>query len=162
MNADGPAPCDRGQNVWWGQSFTADNLAALRQALRHHAGRAGLDDDSLDDLCMAAHELITNAPRHGGGHGKVELRRDANTIICQVIDQGPGFTTPPDDVQRPPAHVAGGRGLWLARQLTHHFTLEHRPDGVTACVAMHLPDAGGERAASLHAHPAMRANGMIP
>ncbi|MFI5497062.1 ATP-binding protein [Actinoplanes sp. NPDC051859] len=153
MNADGPAPGDRGQDVRWNQSFTADDLAALRQALRHHAGRAGLNDDALDDLCMAAHELITNALRHGGGYGEVELRRDADTIVCQVIDQGPGFTASPDDLQRPPAHVAGGRGLWLARQLTHHLTLEHRSNGVTASVAMHLTNSHSAPAASATCPP---------
>ena len=131
----------------WSQAFTIDDLAQLRQALRREAQHRGLRGDRLADLLCAAHELVINAVRHGGGYGTVELRHDADMLICQVIDEGPGFPAAvPIGALPPPINVPGGRGLWLAHQLTDGLTLRNHSSGVTASVALRLPGTEGGQA----------------
>src|SRR3954451_5722577 len=118
--------------------FTAADLPALRGAGRGRAREAGLSGVPLDDLVVAVHELATNAVRHGGGRGRLDLRRDGDTLICDVTDRGPGFGEVPVPSGPPPAEVPGGRGLWLARLLTDTLLLSDGPDGVTVSVTMCL------------------------
>lgn len=127
----------------WSQAFTVDDLTQLRQALRRQAQHRGLHGERLADLLSAAHELVINAVRHGGGYGTVQLRHDADMLICEVTDEGPGFPAAvPTRASPPPTDGPGGRGLWLADQLTDGLTVRNHPSGVTASVALRLP--GGE------------------
>ena len=128
----------------WSQAFTVDDLAQVRQALRQQAQHCGVRVDRLADLLSAAHELVINAVRHGGGYGTVELRHDADMLICEVTDEGPGFPAAvPTGALPPPTDMPGGRGLWLAHQLTDGLTLRNHPSGVTASVALRLPSIDG-------------------
>jgi serine/threonine-protein kinase RsbW len=154
----GPAPASLsdGATLLWAESFTADTVTALRHDLIAVIGSAGLFGPRADDFALAAHELVTNAIRHGGGAGRLELRLLADVLICDVIDRGGGADGLP--VRLPPADQLGGRGLWLAHQLAGSLMLTRRPDGVTASVSVcvsqtpaalrHLP-APGESGAGL-------------
>jgi serine/threonine-protein kinase RsbW len=122
--------------------FSAATLTELRHLVHVHAQRAGLADHALDDFVMAVHELATNAVRHGGGSGRLELRRATDTLVCEVIDRGPGFPAGvPAGSTPPPAERPGGRGLWLARLFTDTLIITDGPSGVTACVTACLPQA---------------------
>jgi serine/threonine-protein kinase RsbW len=124
------------------QTFTAQTMPALRHAVRAYARRSGLTGDPLDDFVIAVHELIGNAVRHGGGRGRLHLRRDGDTLVCDVTDNGPGFATAVPAATAPPSpHTLGGRGLWLARQLTDTLLISDGPDGVTVSVTVCLPPA---------------------
>ncbi|WP_280841626.1 ATP-binding protein [Micromonospora sp. A200] len=92
----------------------------------------GLTGDAGYDFVLAVHELATNAVRHGGGRGHLELRRQDDVLTCEIIDQGPAPGHLP--VRLPAVDTAGGRGLWLAHQLTEGLILTRRLDGVTATV----------------------------
>ncbi|WP_435585935.1 ATP-binding protein [Micromonospora aurantiaca (nom. illeg.)] len=110
--------------------FTAETVTALRHLLAVKVAAAGLSGGDGDDFVLAVHELVTNAVRHGGGSGHLELRHVDDVLVCEVMDHGAG--SEPLPVELPPVHAPGGRGLWLAHQLTCGLTLTHRPDGVTA------------------------------
>ncbi|MBG0567998.1 ATP-binding protein [Actinoplanes aureus] len=128
---------DHPPDVAWLQHFDGDGVSQLRRTLHCWAERAGLDGDTLEDFLTAAYELITNAVRHGGGHGTVHVWTQADAVVCEVRDEGPGFSVPPPATLRPPAaNVPGGRGLWLAQQLTHTLTLQSSKAGVTASVTV--------------------------
>jgi anti-sigma regulatory factor (Ser/Thr protein kinase) len=116
------------------ESFTADSVTALRHAVLAAIGSAGLSGPRADDFALAVHELMTNAVRHGGGSGRLELRLLADVVTCEVIDQGGGADGLP--VRLVPADQPGGRGLWLAHQLAGSLMLVRRPDGVTASVSV--------------------------
>ena len=82
------------------QTFTADNLFALRNAVAAHGAEAGLSDQRLSDLVLLAHELASNAIRHGGADtrapGRLRLWRaveaDGRTaVVCEISDSGPGL-----------------------------------------------------------------------
>jgi len=137
--ADARRPSE-GSCPGWSQAFTIDDLAQLRQALRRQAQHRGLHGERLADLLSAAHELVINAVRHGGGYGTIELRHDADMLICEVIDEGPGFPAAvPTGALPPLTDVPGGRGLWLAHQLTDGLKVRNHPSGVTASVTLRLP-----------------------
>jgi serine/threonine-protein kinase RsbW len=116
------------------ESFTADTVTVLRHAVLAVAGSAGLSGAQADDFALAVHELVSNAVRHGGGAGRLELRVLADVLTCEVVDQGGDVDGLP--VRLPPTDQPGGRGLWLAHQLTGSLMLVRRPDGVTASVSV--------------------------
>ncbi|WP_328478441.1 ATP-binding protein [Actinoplanes sp. NBC_00393] len=134
MSADRP---EYPPEVAWSQNFDGEDVSQLRRTLRDRAERVGLDRDTLEDFLTAAYELITNAVRHGGGSGTVYVCTQGSAVVCEVRDEGPGFSMPPPTILRPPpANVPGGRGLWLAQQLAHTLTLHSSEAGVTASITV--------------------------
>ncbi|WP_250036462.1 ATP-binding protein [Paractinoplanes maris] len=124
------------------QEFAREQVTALRHAVARQAQAAGLRDDALDDFVTAVHELVINAVRHGGGRGLLRLRRDDDTLICDVIDHGGGFADGvPLPAGPPAANVTGGRGIMLARLLTDTLLISDTPAGVTATVTFCLTAA---------------------
>ena len=59
------------------RDFTHDDLTALRQEIERFAAGHGLADLALYRFVVAVNELTTNAVRHGGGAGVLELRTPA-------------------------------------------------------------------------------------
>jgi len=98
-----------------------------------------LTGDAAFDFVAAVHELVTNAVRHGGGHGRPELSLQDRTLICSISDHGRGASGLP--AGPPPNDRPGGRGLYLARQLTGTILIDQHGDGVTAPVTVELPTA---------------------
>jgi anti-sigma regulatory factor (Ser/Thr protein kinase) len=121
-------------DVVFQQGFTERDVTALRGAVRATIAAAGLSGDTAEDFLLAIHELVTNAVRHGGGSGQLQLRLVGDVLVCEIIDHGgPPGKLP---VRLPPTDQPGGRGLWMAHQLTASLLLTQRPDGVTASVSV--------------------------
>jgi len=123
------------------QPFDADTLYQLRSAVAAHGSELGLVDPTLTDLVLTAHELASNAVRHGGvapsEPGRLRLWRDGDVVMCEVSDHGPGLSEP-DNVGRFPAPPGanGGRGLWIIRQVARDVAIETSPDGTTVTAAI--------------------------
>jgi anti-sigma regulatory factor (Ser/Thr protein kinase) len=99
--------------------FGLTHLSEVRRAIADVAHGCGLERDDVDQFVLAANEIVANVIAHGGGYGQVKVWSDDDRIHCQVADNGPGLPTgyeaPP---QPPPPSAPGGRGLWLASQLS--------------------------------------------
>lgn len=142
MNSDpGPrqAPPSAGTGVL-AHAFDVDSLYALRAAVAAHAAEAGLPQQRVYDVVIAAHELAANAVRHGAGHGRLRLWADSRALHCQVSDNGPAER----DAARPDAAVwprVRGHGLWIIEQVADQVTLDRRLTGttVTATFAISSP-----------------------
>jgi anti-sigma regulatory factor (Ser/Thr protein kinase) len=133
----GPAPDER---YAFEQRFDRDSLVALRAAVAAHADMLGLDESRVADLVLVAHELASNAVRHGGGSGWLRMWVSDSTLCCQISDKGNGFEYPrPDEHRRPPLGATGGRGLWIAARLADVLELITGPDGTVATVRLRLP-----------------------
>src|SRR5262249_36161967 len=106
------------------QTFDAESLFHLRSAVAAHGTDLGMAEPVLEDLVLVAHELASNAVRHGQATsavpGRLRLWRDGDLIFCEVSDQGPGIADPETvgTMQVPPG-ATGGRGLWIVRQVVH-------------------------------------------
>ncbi|OJF10579.1 hypothetical protein BG844_31410 [Couchioplanes caeruleus subsp. caeruleus] len=124
------------------QDFDAETVTDVRHAVRRRAEKAGLAGDALEGFVIAVHELVANAVRHGGGRGSLRLRRDDDTLVCDVTDYGTGFPHGlPVAGGPPPANTPGGRGILMARHFTDSLLFSDGPDGVTATVTVCLPVA---------------------
>lgn len=141
-----------GSRVLLSERFTESTVPALRGVLSAAVGAAGLAGEPAEDFVLAVHELMANAIRHGGGAGLLQLRQLDDVLTCEIVDHGQGVDGLP--VHLPPTDQPGGRGLWLAHQLTGSLMLTRRADGVTASVNVCLtaaPAAAPQQPAPRHA-----------
>ncbi|MEE6309447.1 ATP-binding protein [Plantactinospora veratri] len=128
------------------ETFDGDRVTEIRHAVAARAEAAGLSGARLDDFVLAVNELMTNAVRHGGGQGWLRLWRTGEILYCLVSDTGAGIGADRlDDRRRPLPEIAGGWGLWLARQLSDEMVVDSGPAGTTVRISAHLDDTGTER-----------------
>jgi len=119
------------------QAFDLDGLVALRSAVAAHADRLGLTPARIPELVLVAHELASNAVRHGGGHGRVRVWRDGAAVVCEIRDSGPGLAAARvDSYGRPAVDAPGGRGLWLAHMLCDDLAVVSDATGTVATASM--------------------------
>lgn len=116
--------------------FDADRITGLRHEVTRCAIAAGLHAQRLEDFVLAVNEIVTNAVRHAGGHGRLRMWLVGAILQCEVVDQGRGI---PDDEDEgtvlPPSYAVSGRGLWLARHLCDTLTVHTGPEGTTITLA---------------------------
>jgi anti-sigma regulatory factor (Ser/Thr protein kinase) len=96
--------------------FYAADLAGLRSVVHRLCGQAGLSDDAVEDLVLAAHELATNSVRHGGGQGVLSAWTQPGSLVLEIRDAG-RITDPLVGREFAAALDEGGRGVWMANQL---------------------------------------------
>jgi anti-sigma regulatory factor (Ser/Thr protein kinase) len=141
--ADAPHPAHRHEaevRPSLDQPFDAEALFTLRSAVAAHASEMGAGP-ALADTILVAHELSTNAVRHGGGSGRLRLWRSGEHLYCEVTDQGPGLSDPEHaGTRRPSPSIPGGRGLWIARQMAD-VQIETTPAGTRITAAIPIPPA---------------------
>jgi anti-sigma regulatory factor (Ser/Thr protein kinase) len=124
------------------RAFDGADISGLRHLIARYAAAAGLTGQPLDDFVLAVNELVTNAVRHGGGAGGLWIWRSDDALVCEVSDRGSGIADGgPDGHLRPSPRVAGGWGLWLARQLSESMIVDTGADGTRVRVSTALPDA---------------------
>ncbi|MEU4690501.1 ATP-binding protein [Actinoplanes sp. NPDC023714] len=104
-------------------------LSGLRSTLSGWAAGHRFTGDAREDLVLAVVEVATNGLRHGGTPVRVRAWHHHGTLIVQCDDSGTqpipaaaGYLRP-----EPSAALAGGRGLWLARQLADVVTVSSVP-----------------------------------
>jgi anti-sigma regulatory factor (Ser/Thr protein kinase) len=100
-------------------------LAALRGELSRHGAGNGLTGVALTHFVLAVNEIVTNAVRYAGGHGRVCLSRHADELWCVVTDDGPGIPRRCLDpsARRGPDQI-GGQGIWLAQRICVRVHIE--------------------------------------
>jgi anti-sigma regulatory factor (Ser/Thr protein kinase) len=93
-----------------------NQLAALREFVRENAGRHGLALDRLEDLVLAANEVVSNSLQHGGGRCSISVWDADGSVVCEVRDRGL-IVDPLVGRLAPSPNAPAGRGLWLANHL---------------------------------------------
>jgi anti-sigma regulatory factor (Ser/Thr protein kinase) len=109
--------------------------------VRVHADRLGADKGRAEDLTMMAHELASNAVRHGGGRGRLRLWRAGLALLCEVSDRGPGLDDDRAGRERPAHSAPGGRGLWIVRQLADRVDVQTGPTGTIVTIVLTVSGA---------------------
>jgi anti-sigma regulatory factor (Ser/Thr protein kinase) len=143
-----PLPGEESDGVALDQSFTSENLFALRSAVAAHGSELGLAGAVLADLVLVAHELAANAVRHGGASvtapGRLRLWREGGTVVCEVTDDGPGLTDPSVGTEPVAVQANSGRGIWIARQVAGAVTITTGAQGgTTVRITLVPPDGAG-------------------
>jgi anti-sigma regulatory factor (Ser/Thr protein kinase) len=123
------------------QPFTARDLYSLRAAVVAHASSLGAPPVQVEGLLIVASELATNAIRHGGGGGRLRLWRNHTRLHLEVSDDGPGLADPMVGSKPPGPMAAGGRGMWICRQLADDLHITNGPGGTTITATL---DLGGQ------------------
>jgi anti-sigma regulatory factor (Ser/Thr protein kinase) len=126
-------------NLAMSRSFEAGDIALIRRLVSDHLALTGLNSSRRQDLILAIDEIATNAVRHGGGRGLLELWLTAGRLCFRITDQGPGMGS--DSAAATPAMAPaptqlGGRGLWIARQVVDEITITTGADGTAVTGAM--------------------------
>ena len=112
------------------REFGGNGLVELRHEVERRAQDSGLNDLALYRFVVAVNEVTTNAVRHGGGRGRLELLRTTTRLLCRVTDDGPGLPAGYRTV-RPAPRAVNGRGLWFARLGCDDLTIETGALGTT-------------------------------
>jgi serine/threonine-protein kinase RsbW len=117
--------------------FDRDDVTRTRHTLTRLLKAISLDTDRLDALVLAVNEIITNVVRHGGGAGRLRVWRTPGRVWCEVRDFGTGSSAATlNGHSLPPITAAGGRGLWLARELCETFLVDTGAQGTVVRVAI--------------------------
>lgn len=97
-------------------------------------------------MVIAVHELAANVIRHAGGHGRLAMWTQDQSVYCQVTDQGAaeaGATAAgasgaeaagASGTADAPWPIEAGHGLWLVRQLADQMSLRTGQAGSQATV----------------------------
>ena len=117
--------------------FDLTALRTLRTYVGNRAEALGLDRSRATDLVLAVNEVATNSVRHGGGHGLLRLWREADTVVCEIRDQG-HIDRPLLGRERPILGQDGGLGVWLANQLCDLVQIRSFPDGTVVRIHMSM------------------------
>jgi anti-sigma regulatory factor (Ser/Thr protein kinase) len=114
-------------------------LSVLRTVIGGWAAGHGFAAEASEDLMVAVVEVATNGLRHGRTAVRVRAWHHGDTLIVQCDDAGGRPIPAVTGYHRPSplAAAAGGRGLWLARQLADVVTTSSVP-GRTS-VRMYFP-----------------------
>jgi anti-sigma regulatory factor (Ser/Thr protein kinase) len=99
-----------------GKDVGSGQLAEMREFVRQFGARGDLAPDRVDDLVLAANEIVTNSLRYGGGRCTLALWQEAGSVVCEVRDAGV-IRDPLVGRLAPPPASSAGRGLWLANHL---------------------------------------------
>ena len=115
--------------------FAADTLPEVRELVRSEAASAGLDRSRAEDLALAVSEAAANSVSHGGGHGRLRVWLDPDTLVSEVRDAG-RIDDPMVGRVEPTVTPEGGRGLWLANNLCDLVQVRSFAEGTT--VRLHM------------------------
>lgn len=107
---------------------SAERLAPSRAFVRTSARGAGLPADRVDDLVLAANEVVTNSIRYAGGCADVSLWRENGTLVCEVRDRG-HVADSMVGLLAPEPSATTGRGLWLVNELCDLVQIRSADEG---------------------------------
>jgi serine/threonine-protein kinase RsbW len=98
--------------------FGLADLGRIRRTVAMAAVASGLARDRADEVALAVNEIACNALVHGEPPARLRIWEGDGALTCQVSDAGEGIKDVRAGQALPPAERIGGRGLWLARELS--------------------------------------------
>jgi anti-sigma regulatory factor (Ser/Thr protein kinase) len=120
--------------------FDGRAIGTLRHRVAAFTRDAGFFTDDSEELVLAVIELAANSVHHGGGTGTLRMWCEGTSIICEVADNG-HIADPLVGRRRPTVDQKGGRGLWLANQVSDLVQIRNTATGVVIRVHKHRRDA---------------------
>ena len=108
-------------------AFALPTLALVRRRVKQCAHQTGFSDRRSADLVLAASEVASNSVMHGGGSGTIRIWSDGVALVCEFSDAG--HMANPSAATQPPSSDIGGRGLWVATQMSDRMEIRSSPEG---------------------------------
>jgi anti-sigma regulatory factor (Ser/Thr protein kinase) len=128
-------------------AFDRAALGSVRRRVARTAEALGLDLAARDELALAAHEVAANCVEHGGGAGSFRVWLHAASVIVEVRDDGCTAARPAPLAgwELPLPGATGGRGLWMANQVSDLVQIRSASSGTIVRLHRRLPpsSAGG-------------------
>ena len=103
----------------------------LRRRLRELMEQASVRRSEIEEMLLAADEVLANAERHGGGATQLRAGLLDAGFVLEISDRGEGFENPLAGYLPPRQDTEDGVGLWVARQVTRRLDVIPGPDGLT-------------------------------
>jgi anti-sigma regulatory factor (Ser/Thr protein kinase) len=132
------------------QSFTLPNqpssLSEARRLVDACAQEVGFSEMERAEICLAAHEAVTNAFRYGSPAGSedfIELHVCTNgeSLVVAVQDHGTPVTLPEPTLPDPGAFVGHGRGLYMMCHLMDEVQFDWNGGTVVRMTKQKRPDS---------------------
>jgi anti-sigma regulatory factor (Ser/Thr protein kinase) len=114
----------------------AAQIGTARRFVRQTLGTWDFNAQT-EELQVAASELVTNAIMHGQGGVDVTLRRLADRLRLEVVDEG--FGPRPIQIRDASASSQGGWGLRLVEGLSDGWGADRRPGHTVVWMERQLP-----------------------
>jgi serine/threonine-protein kinase RsbW len=125
------------------EEFAAADLGRIRAMVGSAGEAAGVGPHRVIELVAAVNELVVNVILYAGGRGRIAMISSPDGLSVEVSDQGSGLPPAVLGLDRPPADVPGGRGLWLTRQMFPDLLLDNSPQGLTVTLFATAAPPGG-------------------
>jgi serine/threonine-protein kinase RsbW len=119
-------------------AFGSADLPAVRRLVDAQARSAGLPVGRRQDAVLTIDEIASNAVRHGGGAGRLELWAARGWFCFRVADDGRGLPVGVRPSVPDPAQP-NGRGLWIASRLADQLSVDSGPSGTTVTGGFLVP-----------------------
>ncbi len=110
--------------------------STARRFVHDHAVRARMAPERIDDLRLAAQELVINTLVHAGGRGLLNVWTARGQVVCQVQDSG--RVRDPLVGRRLPLPQDAGHGLYAVHRACDLVRVHRRSDGLTVRVFVDL------------------------
>ncbi|MEU7783822.1 ATP-binding protein [Amycolatopsis sp. NPDC049159] len=111
--------------------------ALARHEIRTALLARGVCERRLDDVLLAASELVTNAFEHGERPQRMELEYSGGHLTLRVYDTGPLLP----ELRAPSPAEARSRGLVLVQALSVDWGFERCPGGKYVWAVFRVADA---------------------
>jgi anti-sigma regulatory factor (Ser/Thr protein kinase) len=122
------------------------SLAEARRLVDECARQAGFSDMERAEICLAAHEAVTNAFRYGSPAGaadsiELQISTEERSLVIAVRDHGGPVALPAPALPDPEAFVGHGRGLYLMCHLMDEVQFDWNGGTIVRMTKQHRPDA---------------------
>ncbi|MEO3814084.1 ATP-binding protein [Sphaerisporangium sp. B11E5] len=119
-------------------TFRVGDLPDVRDFAAHQARRAGMSETAIGDYLVAINEVATNAVTHGTAKAWLRVWCDAGDLVVHVHDDGHWILTETPGMTAPHDYSTSGMGLWVARRLAKHLTLDTGTTGTNLIMRFSL------------------------
>ena len=132
-----------------------ESVSEVESIVEKMAAEAGLDEDDVFRVTMAAREAAVNAVLHGNEYDPAKqvtasFENTGESLIITLCDEGKGLDPShlPDPREPENLLLGTGRGIFLIRSMMDEVNFRQLHPGTELTLVKHLATSGGKDPAS--------------